>query len=103
MCVLPGRDLKGGKSRHAAVGRERCAYFFWQVSVKSYGEFLNQLFLKDSHDSNQLTGRGLQRGREGGLRPHDRRARQGGGASDTGTGDLQSDKFGHQRDVDSLS
>ena len=27
---LTGRDLKGRPSRHAAVGRERCAYFFWQ-------------------------------------------------------------------------
>eukprot|EP00094_Tigriopus_californicus_P009199 TCALIF_08869-PA protein Name:"Similar to SVIL Supervillin (Bos taurus)" AED:0.01 eAED:0.01 QI:0/0.8/0.66/0.83/1/1/6/288/1304 len=27
---LTGRDLKGRPSKHAAVGRERCAYFFWQ-------------------------------------------------------------------------
>ncbi len=27
---LTGRDLKGRPSKYAAVGRERCAYFFWQ-------------------------------------------------------------------------
>ena len=27
---LTGRDLKGRPSKHAAVGRERFAYFFWQ-------------------------------------------------------------------------
>jgi len=28
--ALTGRALKGGASKHSAVGRERCAYFFWQ-------------------------------------------------------------------------
>merc|ERR1719167_402809 len=28
--ALAGRALKGGASKHSAVGRERCAYFFWQ-------------------------------------------------------------------------
>ena len=29
---LTGRTLKGGQSKHVAVGRERWAYFFWQGS-----------------------------------------------------------------------
>jgi len=28
--ALTGRALKGGASKYSAVGRERCAYFFWQ-------------------------------------------------------------------------
>ena len=28
--ALTGRNLKGGASKYSAVGRERCAYFFWQ-------------------------------------------------------------------------
>ena len=28
--ALTGRALKGGASKHSAVGRERVAYFFWQ-------------------------------------------------------------------------
>ena len=31
--ALTGRALKGGASKHSAVGRERVAYFFWQVLV----------------------------------------------------------------------
>ena len=27
---MTGRNLKGGASKYSAVGRERCAYFFWQ-------------------------------------------------------------------------
>jgi len=30
--ALTGRALKGGASKHSAVGRERVAYFFWQGS-----------------------------------------------------------------------
>ena len=33
---LTGRDLKGRPSKHAAVGRERCCYFFWQGTLKFY-------------------------------------------------------------------
>ena len=28
--MLTGRDLKGNPSKHKAVGRDRCVYFFWQ-------------------------------------------------------------------------
>lgn len=27
---LAGRDIRGGGSRQSIVGRERCAFFFWQ-------------------------------------------------------------------------
>lgn len=32
------RDLKGNESRHAAVGRERTAYFFWHGAESSIGD-----------------------------------------------------------------
>ncbi len=35
---LTGRDLKGRPSKHAAVGRERCAYFFWQGAASKTTE-----------------------------------------------------------------
>ena len=35
---LTGRALKGGASKHSAVGRERVAYFFWQVLVIMFSQ-----------------------------------------------------------------
>ena len=35
---LTGRTLKGGQSKHVAVGRERWAYFFWQGSSSRINE-----------------------------------------------------------------
>ena len=36
--ALTGRALKGGASKHSAVGRERVAYFFWQVLVVMFSQ-----------------------------------------------------------------
>merc|ERR1719245_2716162 len=35
---LTGRTLKGGQSKHVAVGRERFAYYFWQGSSSGVNE-----------------------------------------------------------------
>lgn len=36
--VLAGMNLKGTQSRKSLVGRERCAYFFWQGKNSTINE-----------------------------------------------------------------